>query len=257
MGPAEIAPPTSNSGRLWPARSRAEVSFLAGERREVQRAAERLFDLRLRTWDYAGLAGAPDDARVELGTYEDQLYMEISDPIGNGYRVHLCVLRIEADLVMINEGFQIQVESMQRKGLGLRIFHRQLDNSKALGVTRIEAVAGRRHDENGYYTWPRFGFDGPLPATVKHNLPLGLEDVHTVLDLMECEKGRLWWRHHGCTIPVAFDLAQRSRSRKVFRRYVRERLKRGGAGAFGLQERAVVDTSCAVAGGLGVAKKKP
>ena len=256
MGPAEMGSPTRKPGELWPARSRADVSFFAGERREVQQTAGRLFDRHLRTCDYAGLAGAPDGARVELGASRGGLYIETSDPISDGYRAYLYVRRAGADLMMINEGFQVRVESMQRKGLGLRMFHRQLDNAGVLGVARIEAVAGRRHDENGYYTWPRFGFDGPLPGTLKRDLPPGLEDVCTVLDLMECEKGRLWCRHHGCTIAVTFDLAERSRSRKVFQRYVRERLERG-SGAFGLQEHSVVDSWCAVGEGLGVAKKKP
>ena len=217
-------------GGLWPARSRAEVMFCLGEQPEVQRTARRLFDRRLRTWDYAGLAGAPDDARVELSTYQDQLYIETNDPVANRYRAYLYVRRAGAAVVIDKAGFHIQPRSMQRRGLGLRIFHRQFENAKALDVARIEAIAGRRQDENGYYTWPRFGFDGPLPDEIKRNLPLGLEHARTVLDLIECEKGRLWWRQHGCTIRVTFDLADRSRSRRVFQRYVHEKLKRGAAG---------------------------
>jgi hypothetical protein len=209
---------------LWPARSRAAVRFYLGERGDVQRIARRLFGRLLRQWEYAGLAGAPDDACVELGTCDGQLYVETSDPVSNRYRTFNFARRAGARLVIINEGFCIQVEGMRRKGLGLRIFHRQLENATTLGVDRIELIAGRCNDEHGYYTWPRFGFDGPLPSTVKENLPLGLEHVSSVLDLMECEKGRLWWRENGCTIRVTFDLTDCSRSRAVFRRYVGQRL---------------------------------
>jgi hypothetical protein len=195
-----------------------------GERRDVQQIAWRLFGRLLQQWEYAGLTGAPDDARVEVGTCNGELYLEMSDPIANCYRVHVYVRRAEVALTIEKAGFHIHLRSMQRRGLGMRIFHRQLENAKALGVARIEAVAGRRHDENGYYTWPRFGFDGPLPDEVKRRLPLGIEDADTVLDLMACEKGRLWWRRHGCTIPVAFDLADHGRSHGVFQRYVWEKL---------------------------------
>ena len=138
----------------------------------------------------------------------------------------LSVRPAAADLVLVKDGFHIHVEDMRRRGLGLRIFHRQLENAKTLGIRRIETIAGRRDGENGYYTWPRFGFDGPLPEKIKEKLPLGLEHAHSVLDLIDCEKGRLWWREHGDTIDVAFDVAEGSRSRKVFERYVRNKLKR-------------------------------
>lgn len=256
MSPAETAPPRWIPGGLWPARSRAEVRFCLGERRAAERTARRLFGRLLRGFEYAGLTGAPDDARVELGACYGELYIEMSDPIANRFRGHFYVRRVGVDLVIIIEGFHIQIRSMQRKGLGLRVFHRQLENAKALGVARIEAIAGRRDDENGYYTWPRFGFDGPLPGKVKRNLPLGLEGVRTVLDLMQCEKGRRWWRRHGCTIRVAFDLADFSRSGEAFQRYVGGKLKRGCAGRLALPEPPVIVSSCPAANGLGVAKKK-
>ena len=126
--------------------------------------------------------------------------------------------------MIVKDGFHILLRRMRRKGLGLRIFHRQLENAKALGVSRIETRAGRSNDENGYYTWPRFGFDGPLPEQIVENLPLGLEDARNVLELMGCEKGRLWWKEHGETVDVAFDLTDGSRSWEAFQRYVGNRL---------------------------------
>ncbi|GAG31337.1 unnamed protein product, partial [marine sediment metagenome] len=190
--------------------------FYRGEERQIERITLRLFGRRLRTWEYAGLAGAPDGAQVEFGIYHDQLYVEMGDPAANRYRVILLVRRAGAEVVIVMEGFHIHERDLQGKGFGLKIFHRQLANAKALGVDRIETTAGRRNDENGYYTWPRFGFDGPLSQRIIENLPLGLEHVRTVLELIECEKGRLWWKQHGETIDVTFDVADRSRSRKVF-----------------------------------------
>ena len=99
----------------------------------------------------------------------------------------------------------------------------QLDHARRLHVSRIELVAGRRSRENGYYSWPRFGFDGPLPSLVQRELPGDLRHARNVLDLMECQSGRQWWKEHGVPVPVAFDMTRHSRSWEVFRRYVRER----------------------------------
>jgi len=229
MSPAEIAPPTWMPGGLWPARSRAEVRFCLGERREVERTTLRLFGRLLQRWEYAGLAGAPDDARVELGTWQDELSLELGDSREGQYRGYLYVRRRGPALVMFNAGLQILHSGMQRWGWGLRVFHRQLENATVLGIARIEAVAGRRDDENGYYTWPRFGFEGRLPRKIQARLPPSLACARTVLDLMESDHGRLWWQRHGCTIRVVFDLADGSRSREVFRRYVDEKLQGVGA----------------------------
>ncbi len=235
MSPPGSAAPRGTRWDLWPARSRARVLVCQEEIREIRRITRQLFGRRLQPWEYAGLTGAPDTARVDVSTYRNGLYLEMGDPVGNRYRAIRLVRLVGSKLIIFNDGFHIHLLSMQRKGLGLQIFKRQLDNAVALSVRRIEAVAGRRHNENGYYTWPRFGFDGRLPGRVRGRLPMGLEHATTVLELIDAEKGRLWWREHGCTIRVRFDVADQSRSREVFRRYLRHRLRSGrGSGEVGV-----------------------
>jgi hypothetical protein len=122
----------------------------------------------------------------------------------------------------------------------LQIFLRQAAHAAALGVARIETVAGRRSGENGYYTWPRFGFNAALPAPLRPLLPIGLEEARSVLDLMANEKGRRWWREHGLSIPVVFDLAPGSRSRTVLARYAAARTKTEGGPKRNLEKRAAI-----------------
>jgi len=224
MNPA-VTSATGLPAKLWPARSRAEVAFSCGEEDEVMRIARGLFGRRLRPAELAGLAGAPDRAAVNAGTFGHGLYIDVSDPLDACFRLIVVLWRRGLDVITKIVGFHVHVQSMRRKGLGLQIFHRQLQNALALGVTSIEATAGRREDENGYYTWPRFGFDGPLPGTLRRNLPSALDGAQTVLELMRSETGRRWWRDHGQRIDVVFDVADGSRSRRTFDRYVRARLR--------------------------------
>jgi hypothetical protein len=220
MDSAGCADPLSTSWKPWPERSSAQVVFLPGERSAAERIARRLFRRPLENWEYAGLAGAPDGAQVEIGASRDKLYIEVGDPVAATFRGYYYVRLAAPYLVVINDGFHIPLRNLQRRGLGLRIVHRQVATAAALGVDRIEVVAGRRREENGYYTWPRFGFEGALPARLRRMLPIGLHDAKTILDLMECEKGRAWWRENGVTIGARFDLAAGSRSRAALDRYV-------------------------------------
>ena len=212
-----------------PVASQARVVFYPGERPAVERIVRRLFGRGLQVWEYAGLAGAPDETEVEVGTLHGELYMEAHPSVTDSYHGVQLVRRGPGGPILVNELFRIADGTMRRQGLGLWIFGRQLAYARSLGIGRIETTAGRQGGENGYYTWPRFGFDGPLPPAVKRDLPLGLADAQTVLDLMRCEEGRLWWSDHGTTLEVSFDLTVQSRSWKAFTRYRRAKL-RGGPG---------------------------
>jgi hypothetical protein len=200
--------------------SRARVCFFADERRDVRRKTVRLFGRNLQPGDYASLAGAPDEAHVAVGTLAGDLYLEMSEPATRAYYGIWLIRRADSAAVLVNDGFRISLKELRSKGLGLRIFQRQFHYARLLGIRRIETVAGRQADENGYYTWPRFGFDGPLPRRLRQELPPGLEHVQTVLDLMESHQGRLWWKEHGTNIDVTFDLIAGSRSCRIFEEYL-------------------------------------
>jgi GNAT superfamily N-acetyltransferase len=199
------------------------VGYYSGEKAGIERATARLFPRRLSAWEYAELAGAPHDAQVDVGTLGAGLYLETYQPATGSYHAVQLVRRTGGETVVVIDAIRVH-ESMRRRGLGLRIFVRQLAAATDLGVARIETVAGRNGHENGYYTWPRFGFDGPLPARIKRKLPLGLVRAQTVLDLIECPAGRRWWRDHGVPVRLAFDVAYRSRSWALLERYLRTRI---------------------------------
>ena len=230
MGWVRISSIPTAPRNACPTVGRVEVAFYRGERPDVEQTARRLFGRRLRPREYAGLAGAPDDALVDVGTLDGGLYLETRDPVTNCYHGVQHVRFVHRALVVVIDAFHILRKNMRRKGLGLSILSRQLHYAKSLDVRRIETTAGRIGDENGYYTWPRFGFNGPLPLEVKRNLPPGLAHAESVLDLIERDDGRLWWSHHGIALDVAFDMADRSRCWRVLRQYLREKLLRRDTG---------------------------
>ena len=217
--------------RLWAAHSRADVVFLLGEQHAAERVARRLFGRVLDCREYAGLAGAPDDAKCEVGASGGRLHIEMRDPVAATYSGYYYLYYRKPAIVLLNDGFRIHVRAMRGHGLGLQIFHRQVSSATALSVDWIDTVAGRGNDENGYYTWPRYGFEGALPAPIRRLLPVGFKRSRTILDLMSCEKGRDWWKEHGVSIRVRFDLAPDSRSRRTLLRYIGQRFSSRRVGA--------------------------
>lgn len=204
-------------------RPQATVVVYPSERAQIRKTSIRLFGRDLELWEYAGLCGAPDDAIVEVGTFERGLYFEFYPPGDRTYQ-GVRLVREDADgPVLIDDGFHIFDPFLQRRQFGLRMFRRQLQFAVALGIRRIQITAGRRHDENGYYTWPRFGFDGPLPQSIRKMLPEEFRQAKTVLDLIDSPTGRTWWRENGVTTYLEFDLAPGSRSRRTFDSYIAEK----------------------------------
>jgi hypothetical protein len=186
------------------------------------RAARELFRRALSGWEIAGLAGAPEDAAIDVGICGGCLYLDMYQPTTFDYHAIYRLLAVEGRAIATIDAFAIRRPWLRRRGLGLRIFCRHLYFARRLGLAQIEILAGRGPGENGYYTWPRFGFNGPLPPAIQRRLPPELLPAQTVLNLMSSQPGRLWWQSQGGPIQVVFDLAEGSPSWAAFRRYAGE-----------------------------------
>lgn len=113
------------------------------------------------------------------------------------------------------------------EGVGTEVFSRQVTKAKSMGFAYIECHAAQSRNLNGYYTWPRLGYDAPLTGIpeAKQRFP----GVETVLDVFEREGGAEWWKENGVALPKArFDLSDGSRSLKVLNAYREERRQRAG-----------------------------
>jgi hypothetical protein len=108
-------------------------------------------------------------------------------------------------------------------GFGLRVLQQQVQHARRIGVREIHTLAVRNSTMNGYYTWGRYGFDGPLDKRHIARLPEGWKDVEYLSDLMTTEEGREIWSAYGESIRLVFDLAEESYSMQVLRKYLEER----------------------------------
>lgn len=208
---------------IWPEHSGARVTVEAAERAEVRRVADRVLGRTLQPREYADLAGAPDDALVRLDVVGRKLRLGVIQPASYGYCGAHLVVGSRCGPVLICGGYRILDRRLSGQCLALQMFRRQLIGARRLDMRIVLAVADRGPVENGYYLWPRFGFDAALPPPILRSLPRSLRSARRVLDLMQSETGRRWWRRHGTALDVAFDLRPGSRCWAVFHRYLQEK----------------------------------
>lgn len=198
--------------------------------------------------DIPSLVGAPDDAEVTIthGS-KDSLWITIE------HKAYTAKRYIKADtqgrLFIHNKEFWMKPE-YQKSGLGTEIFARQVQFCQDAGLDYIECHAAQENPlnpskpHNGYYTWPRLGYD--MSLTEEDGIGDGDEKVYraarqafpgaeTVLDVMETKEGRDWWKANGTDMLEAkFDLTEGSRSMRVMEAYLEEReaAKRSAVAAF-------------------------
>jgi hypothetical protein len=114
---------------------------------------------------------------------------------------------------------------------GVDMFRSQVAGMRRLGLDRMETHAAGNGMErhlpdafNGYYTWPRFGYESELSRYNKSLLPDAFRHVTHVSDLMETREGRAAWQMYGSDLENAvFDLKDGSYSLNTLRIYLLER----------------------------------
>ncbi len=185
------------------------------------------------------LVGAPDEATLTLTNAAlGTAGIHIDHPAYNSYR------EISHDaagkLYMANETFYMKDDVDTGKGLGSQVFADQVASARENGVAYIKCYAAKGLDAsnpgNGYYTWPRMGYDQKLDdfrkqspeerATLKEAAEK-FPGAKTILDVMKTQAGRDWWKKNGCSLAnMKFDLSKGSRSLKVHAAYMKERQRR-------------------------------
>lgn len=110
-------------------------------------------------------------------------------------------------------------------GFGAQMFGAQVEEAKRQGLDYItlHAAGGKNTRMNGYYTWPRFGFDQDI-ETLEPGLRIKVArqfpNANSVLDVFASPGGAEWWKENGGDMHNArFDLHDGSRSLQVWKAY--------------------------------------
>lgn len=205
--------------------SKAKVS-VAGDPAEVSEELDKLLPTS-NFQSMASLAGATDDAKVTIkqtaaSVTGVDLIAETKDY--TAYRS----LRLDPETgktIMRNDGFEID-PAAQGKGIGTQVFAKQVEHASKMGVSKITTVAaGDVNDPryNGYSTWPKMGYDGPIPDSTKAKLPAQFQSATKVSDLMKTPEGRELWKQHGKTTRMEFDMTEGSYSRRTLEKYLEKK----------------------------------
>ena len=115
------------------------------------------------------------------------------------------------------------------QGLGLSIFSQQVDSAVKMGFSKIQTSPTRGRNYNGYYTWPRLGYDadisqGTFIFNEKVMKEAQLKGYKKVSDFFKTEEGRQFWKDNGDGgFPAIFDLTEGSQSRRVLDAYRSEK----------------------------------
>ena len=90
------------------------------------------------------------------------------------------------------------------KGLGTLMLAEQIEAARTFGFEKIFDYADKKEGRNGYYRWPRLGFDKELTKEDASCLPDRFKHFRRLSDLMEDQQAREWWREYGFVIGADF-----------------------------------------------------
>lgn len=184
----------------------------------------------------AKVTGAPPGAEVAGYSSRGELIIWWKNDDGRAKRT--ISKNDEGDLEIENASFDVE-KSKRGQGIGTKIFNDQVQAAAEAGVSKIKTTAaGNTSGDtgmNGYYTWPRLGYDtrisnalNLLPSKKKKEAKDKFPDAKNISDLMKTSSGRSWWKRNGVSIQgMEFDLTENSQSRRVLDAYVKEKFGSG------------------------------
>ena len=196
-----------------------------------------IFGHTLSDEEWLGLTGAPAGAKVAVSynTRRAEITVDAYHPDAPGFgfdpgsqfsSMHKRTYARGADGRLVVKNDLLHLNDDAPAGAGTAILARQVRQLSRMNAAEISTSAAGPPDHpglNGYYTWPRLGYDAPIPGHLADTLPLTLNRARRVSDLMQTSEGRSWWKTNGEGLELTFDLAENSRSRQVLEEYMREK----------------------------------
>ncbi len=209
---APAAPPAAHAVQIHP---------------DAQVAAKKLFGRELASHELAALACAPAGSQIQAFDGGGKLHLSSSKTGADGNDVFSSSRTIAkgwlSPLTCKNITFALKGES---KGQGLHLFEQQVKGLQSLGVKKVacSAAGGPSGGGNGFYTWPRFGYSGPMSenqvAALPDDIRKSLGKNRDIQDLFDLPGGAEAWKQHGSGLPkLTFDLTPGSRNWQALEKY--------------------------------------
>ena len=219
--PLVVAPPAP------PVNDRNITISEDGGLQDVQRMLKRR--RKLSENEIGDMVGAPDGSTISIYPVAEKIYFFVRHP--NIHMMDNILMREDGKLVLYNDSIMINKDAP--KGMGTQIITRQVEAARQLGIGKIEleAAGSPGGNMNGYYTWPRLGFDATVRVNVLSRIPAKIKRTmrdNTMLELYRTQAGRDWWRSKGESIKMEFDTSPNSKSSQALDAYNEERKKRNG-----------------------------
>ncbi len=202
----------------------------------VQRAADKIMGRRgVDLQELARLSGLDETAEVQFAVDKGAIVIQSKGAWGKSTRTIERDPENEGGVLLTAESFDVNADA-RGGGLGVDALTRLVEAAERLGVSRVATFAARGPNWNGYYTWPRLGYDGPVPwdiirlrGQIPFVIPPEFADAKSVQDLIERPGGLDWWKAHGQSANLTFDVRAGSDSRAVLAAYRRAKgLPAGG-----------------------------
>lgn len=197
---------------------------------EISRYAQELFHQYVgrnaTNQELAWAVGALDDARVTVyDLMSGDLFITIEHP---DIKKQERYLKVERGQFVIDNSYFVKRPGAPR-GIGAKSFARQVVGAQRIGAKKIKTLAGGAlgEDMNGYYTWPRLGYNAPLSEYVQQLLPptLKSKDLH---ELFSKPGGPEWWMINGVQQSMEFDLRPGGEHERRLFEYLRDRDRKEG-----------------------------
>lgn len=173
----------------------------------------------------ASLAGAPPGSEVVVTQRYGSRYSVKTN--GDGIDFEITVTDTDGEKSVYADGIFLDRDT-QKGGIGSRAMATMIYNAKDLGFDDFTLTAAGYHGGrmNGYYTWPRLGFDGAVYGSTAEQAveDLGLDFTPTkISQIFEADGGPEWWRVNGHSFSATFDMREGSKSWQRLSRYMEHR----------------------------------
>ncbi len=190
--------------------------------------ARNLFGRDLENHEFAALVGALPGSRTNVYAAGRDITFQTTGP-GGSYMNQRRIRKRNGDLIMDNEVFEV-VTDHRGQGIGTRVFARQVDTARALGIKEITTLAEGNiatSRSNGYYTWPRLGYNFEPSISEDNLFRTRISDEWgrdmSLHELFDQPGGAEWWKQNGGALDLVFDPAQGSPHSQRLNAYLESR----------------------------------